>query len=276
MPFCLWNFVMPRNRRHSLQSLPALAKKRAECDKWAMIKERQPDPGLLRKRLDIQTPIVGFYDAPEPTLFEPLVSPGERACVFSFYCPWLEGRTLHITKDRYGCGGAGHWMWGIQFRSRKAFLEFLVDEEGLKASHALMGKWIDAARPYQAEHAHLFLGPLKEKAWPYIKTITFLVNPDQLSALAIGAQYHSAPGDPPPVIAPFGSGCSQLQPFKNLKIAQASIGATDIAMRQHIPPDMLAFTVTSLMFRQLCELDEKSFLGKPFLQRLKKARGGKI
>jgi hypothetical protein len=47
-------------------------------------------------------------------------------------------------------------------------------------------------------------------------------------------------------------------------------------MRQHIPPDILTFTVTGLMFKQLCELDEKSFLYKPFLQRLKQARGGKI
>jgi hypothetical protein len=241
-----------------------------------MAKERQPHPDRLKKRLDIQTPIIGFFDAPDPALFEPLDSPEGRACVFSFYSPWLQGKTLHITKDRYGCGGAGHWMWGIQLRSRKEFLRFLVADEGLKASHALMGKWIDAARPYQTEHPHLFLGPLKEEAWPYIRTLTFLVNPDQLSALAIGAQYHSAPGDPPPVIAPFGSGCSQFQPFKNLDIAQASIGATDIAMRQHIPPDILTFTVTGLMFKQLCELDEKSFLFKPFLQRLKQARGGKI
>jgi len=139
-----------------------------------------------------------------------------------------------------------------------------------------MGKWIDAARPYEAEHSHLFIGPVKDEAWPYLKTITFLVNPDQLSALAIGAQYHSSPDDSPPVIAPFGSGCSQLLPFKDLDIAQASIGATDIAMRQHIPPDILTFTVTWLMFKQLCALSEKSFLGKSFLRRLKEARGGKL
>jgi len=241
-----------------------------------MVEERQPHLYRLRKRLDIKTPIMGFYDAPDPALFEPSVSPEGRACVFSFFHPWLQGKTLHITKDQYGCGGAGHWMWGIQLRSRKEFLEFLVDDEGLKASRALMGKWIDAARPYQAEHPHLFLGPLKEEAWPHIKTVTFLVNPDQLSALAIGAQYHSAPADPPPVIAPFGSGCSQFQPFKNLDIAQASIGATDIAMRQHLPPDLLTFTVTRLMFKLLCELDERSFLYGPFLQRLRQSRGGRL
>ncbi len=85
---------------------------------------------------------------------------------------------------------------------------------------------------------HLFLGPLKERAWPYVKTVTFLVNPDQLSALAIGA--------------------------------------TDIALRRHIPPDILTFTVTRLMFKRLCELDERSFLSKPFLQWLRQARGGRL
>lgn len=70
-----------------------------------------------------------------------------------------------------------------------------------------------------------------------------------------------------------GSGCSELHPFEDLDIPQAAIGATDIAMRQHLPPDILAFTVTRPMFRQLCELDEHSFLYKPFLQRLREARG---
>ena len=96
----------------------------------------------------------------------------------------------------------------------------------------------------------------------------------QLSVLAIGAQYHSAPDDPPPVIAPFGSGCMQLLPlFEDLDAPQAVIGATDIAMRRFLPPDVLAFTVTRPMFEQLCVLDEKSFLYKPFWNNLRKARG---
>jgi hypothetical protein len=241
-----------------------------------MKRDKSPDTIFLQTSLDIKTPLIGFYDAPDPALFEPLVIPKERDCVYCQYKSWLDGKTLHITKDRYGCGGAGHWMWGIRLRSRKEFLRFLVEEEGLKASHELMGKLIDSAKSYQAENAHLFIGPLRDDAWPFVKTITFLVNPDQLSALAIGAQYHSAPGDPPPVIAPFGSGCSQLLPFKDLDIAQASIGATDIAMRRHLPPDILMLTVTKQMFKQLCALDERSFLAKPFLRRLRQARGGKL
>lgn len=238
--------------------------------------EKQPNPVRLKTRLNIETPLIGFYDAPDPAVFAPLVSPGERQCVYAFYESWLKGKTLHLTKNRSGCRGADHWMWGLEIRPRNEFLEFLADDEGLKVSQELMGKWVDATKPYKAEHPHLFLGPIKEHAWPFAKSITFLVNPDQLSALAIGAQYHSAPEDAPPVIAPFGSGCSQFLPFKEPSIAQASIGATDIAMRQHLPPGVLAFTVTPLMFERLCDLDERSFLYKPFLERLKKSRGRKL
>jgi hypothetical protein len=149
----------------------------------------------------------------------------------------------------------------------------LADDEGLKASHELMERWIDAGKPYRSHHPNIFIGPLKEDQWEFTQSITFFVNPDQLSALMIGAQYNSAPEDPPPVIAPFGSGCMLLLPFEDLTIPQASIGSTDIAMRQHLPPDILAFTVTRSMFRQLCELDERSFLYKDFLKRLRESRG---
>jgi hypothetical protein len=136
-----------------------------------------------------------------------------------------------------------------------------------------MEKWIDSTETYKADNEHIFIGPLLENQWSYLKSVTFFVNPDQLSALMIGAQYFSLPEDPPPVIAPFGSGCMELLPFKNTDISQASIGTTDIAMRQYLPPDLLAFTVTKPMFKRLCQLDENSFLYKPFLQRLRKARG---
>jgi len=237
------------------------------------MKNIQPDHSNLIKRIDLEIPLVGFYDAPEPAPFEPLIKPEHGECVFSFYKNWLAGETLHITKEHYGCGGVGRWMCGVEIRSRKEFIKFLADEEGLKASRELMEKWIDSSQTYQASHPHLFIGPLKADQWEYLRSVTFFVNPDQLSALMIGAQYHSSPEDPSPVIAPFGSGCMELYPFQDPNIPQASIGATDIAMRQHIPPDILAFTVTRPMFEQLCALDERSFLYKPFLKRLRKARG---
>jgi hypothetical protein len=63
-----------------------------------------------------------------------------------------------------------------------------------------------------------------------------------------------------------------ITPFEDLNLPQAIIGATDIAMRQWLPPDILGFSVTVPMFEQLCSLDEKSFLNKPFLKNLQKSR----
>lgn len=237
------------------------------------MKNEQPNPEVLLKRIDLKIPLIGFYDAPDPEPFAPCVIPQPGDCVFRFYENWLRGETLHITKDHYGCGGAGRWMCGIQTRPRESFIKFLVDDEGLKSSHELMERWIDSGIRYRATHPNLLIGPLKKDQWAYAKSVTFFVNPDQLSALMIGAQYDSSPDDPPPVIAPFGSGCMELMPFKKPDIPQAAISTTDIAMRQHIPPEILGFVVTQSMFKRLCNLDERSFLYKPFLQRLRKSRG---
>ena len=57
---------------------------------------------------------------------------------------------------------------------------------------------------------------------------------------------------------------------------QAQIGATDIAMRQWLPADIMAFTVTRPLFEQFCLFAEGSYLTKPFLSRLRKARGGAL
>jgi hypothetical protein len=235
----------------------------------------QPDPGYLLSVVGPGVPVVGVYDAPDPEAFAPLVAPQARGreCVFGFYRNWLSGQTLHITRDNFGCGGAGRALCGVQTRARDDFIRFLVDDEGLKASHDLMAQWLDSRPPYQQEHAHLLIGPLRPEQYVYLKTVTFYVTPDQFSLLALGAQYSSAPTDPPPVIAPFGSGCAQLLSlFDDLGVPQALAGATDIAMRQHLPADVLALTVTRPMFEQLCALDERSFLSKPFWQRLRTAR----
>ena len=205
--------------------------------------------------------------------------PGKGACVFAFYNEWLKGKTLHITEDNAGCGGACHWLFDQETRSREDFIEFLteflVDEEGLKASHELMNQWLDHSKPYKPDNPNILIGLLKADQYEYLKTITFYVNPDQLSALMLGAQYNNASsGDPPAVVAPYGSGCMELLPlFEDLNVPQAMIGATDIPMRQYLPPDILAFTVTKPMFQQLCELDKRSFLSKPFWNDLRKARG---
>jgi hypothetical protein len=237
-----------------------------------------PDPSRLLERLGIKIPLIGFYDTPHLSGFKPVVAPepGKHICVFAFFGNWLKKETLQITKDNYGCGGAGTALCSLTTRSRQDYITFLVDTEGLKASHEIMGRWLDARRTYQQQHANILIGPLREGKEEFLRSVTFFVNPDQLSALIIGAHYRNAPGDPTAVLAPFGSGCMELiTPFDDLTKPQAIIGATDIAMRQYLPPDILAFTVTVPLYEQLCGLDEKSFLYKPFLKNLQKARAKK-
>ena len=236
----------------------------------------QPDPTKLIEIIGITTPLIGFYDAPDISKFKPIVAPepGKHMCVFSFYEKWLTGETLHITKDNFGCGGAAKYLCSTEIMPRENHVQFLVDGEGLKASHDLMNQWLDHNNPYRPEHSNILIGPLRDDQYEHLKSVSFYVNPDQLSALMLGAEYKRSPNDPPAVIAPFGSGCMQLVTlFEDLNIPQAVIGATDIAARPFLPPDILAFTVTKMMFKQLCELDEKSFLYKPFWKNLREARG---
>jgi hypothetical protein len=138
-----------------------------------------------------------------------------------------------------------------------------------------MDQWLNHCRSYKPEHAHLLIGPLREGQYDRLKSVTFYANPDQLSVLILGAEYNSGPSDPLPVMAPFGSGCMQLiSLFEDSSVPQAIIGATDIAMRRHIDPTLIAFTVTKPMFEQLCALDDNSFLHKRFWRTLRKAREG--
>lgn len=235
----------------------------------------KPDPTRLLAAAGIETPLIGFYDAPESAAFAPLVEPakGTRACVFEFYPQWLKGVTLHLSKDNFGCFGAGRSLCGAATRSDDDLVAFLVEKEGLKTSRELMKAWIRRYPPYQPAHGHTLIGPLRPGQEAFLKTITFFVNPDQLSFLMTGAQYHAGPSDPAPVLAPFGSGCGQLVNFfDGLDVPQAVISGTDIAMRQHLPPDLLALTVTKPMFERLCSLDERSFIDKPFWKRVQAAR----
>lgn len=237
----------------------------------------QPDVSPILDRLSITEPLIGFYDAPDPAPFEPLVLPKGHQCVFKSHEDWRRGKTLHITKEKHGCG-AMHLL-GIAERSREEMVEFLCDEEGLKASHELMNLWLDSAPHYQPRHQHLLIGPVRPEQYEYLRSVTFYVNPDQLSVLTAGAIYYSHPDDLTPLVARFGSGCMQLAPlFDDLEAPQALIGALDQAARADLDPCTLAFTVTKPMFELLClwAADPRSSLHNRFLGTLLRARGGSL
>lgn len=230
---------------------------------------------FLLEKISYEEPIIAVYDTDDTDPFTPLVAPiqGKHSCCFAFYQSWKMGKTLDLTPDNHGCPGAGVWCFDIRKRDREDFIHFLADEEGLKASHEIMGAWLDVQRPYKPKHKHLLIGPYRTDLPQTPISLSFIINPDQLSLLITGATYHAHPADPAPVTAPFGSGCSQLlSQVAQYEHPAAVIGGTDIAMRQYLAPDKLVFTVNMPMAERLARLDEKSFLTSPFHERLKKAR----
>ena len=232
-----------------------------------------PNPQELLDIAGIKTPLIGFYDVPDPLPFEPFSKP--KRCFFSSYEDWLQGYSTKVTTGESSCRGGGYWVGGIEWASREEFAHQINAREGFKSTDQLMCEWLENLKPYHIQNGHVVIGPLKEDQYAYLRTVTFYVNPDQLSLLIHGAEYHNASIEKHPVITAFGSGCGQMAALLgdlDTRIPRAAIGATDMAMREHLPPNILAFTVNKPMYRQLCELDESSFLHKHFWQRLMKAR----
>jgi len=232
------------------------------------------DPSNLLNILEISNPLIGFYDTPKKSLFEPFTA--AKQCIFSCYQGWMQGKSTCLSEQDVRvieCPGAGYWNCNVASVPSEHVAHFLAVEEGLKASSDLMCQWLANHPPYEREHAYIVIGPLREEYDQYLKTITFYVNADQLSLLITGAEYCNASNRHHPVTAAYGSGCGQLAAmFDDLDTPAATIGGTDIAMRPFIPRDTLAFTVTKPMFEQLCRLDESSFLYKSLWTNVKRSR----
>jgi hypothetical protein len=234
----------------------------------------RPNPSNLLEVAGIKTPIIAFYDTPDKKPFEPFVD--VKHCIFSCYQGWMQGKSTCLSEKNVvfiGCPGAGYWSCNVTTMPSEEVAHYLAVQEGLKASPGLMCQWLASQTPYKKENDFVVIGPLQMEQYEYLKTITFYVNPDQLSLLITGAEYHNSSVTNHPVRAIYGSGCGQLAAmFDDFDTPQAMIGGTDIAMRFYLPQDILAFTVTKPTFEQLCRLDEKSFLHKSFWNNVKRAR----
>ena len=232
-----------------------------------------PDPTNILAKSGIKTPLIGFYDLSDPSPFEPFAKPGR--CMFEAYQAWLKGKHICLSADEFSCRGGGYWVGGTEFTTREKFGSDLNQREGFKESDQMMCQWLENQKPYFIKNGYVVIGPLREDQTDYLKTVTFFVNPDQLSLLLMGAHFRDASASGEAVTVPFGSGCGLMAAVLGdleTDVPGVVIGATDIAMRQHLPPDLLAFTVNLPMYKQLCELGENSFLDKSFWQRLKNSR----
>ena len=164
-----------------------------------------PDASEFLRIAGIELPLIGLYDAPDRAPFEPSISPkpGTRVCFYAFFKSWVRGESAVFTKEAFGCGGFGSHIFGVRSMPRDAFVDFLYGQEGLKASRELMEEWIDEMPCYEPKNEFIAVGPLKEDMYEHLRTVTFLVDPDQLALMVYATYYHSAPGEPDPLRAPF-------------------------------------------------------------------------
>lgn len=226
----------------------------------------QPDSSSLKKEIKLQYPEIGFYDAPEMPVFQPFVSTNK--CIFSCFSGWLKGETLHLTRDNFGCNTCGRVLTGYNGVSKNQLMDF-QQRSGAKSVQEITNSLLGSRHVYHNEHENIYIGPLKEEAYQYLKTVTFFVDPDQLSSLMTIAYYDCQPGEPPPVMAPFGTACSHFVPaFKDLNVPQAVIGSTDSEMRRYIPTKVLSFTMTKPMYERLCRKRKDSFTIGRFFEKI--------
>ena len=217
----------------------------------------------LQQRLRLTTPLIAVYDAPPSEAFAPLVEATGTTCCFAYYQRWLDGETLVLRKSGAGCQGASRAL-GLERQYPAHMAHFLTDGvgapkgEGLRATPEIAQAFLDAARPPDPESDSVLIGPLRLGQWEAARSVTFLADPDRLAALMTLAGFWSAEDV---VAAPFGSGCSFL--WRSLGPAgedRAVVGATDIAMRRYLPPNILTFTVRPAHLARMVTAPEDSFL----------------
>ncbi len=239
----------------------------------------------LMRALRLETPLVALYDCPPGPGFEPMLQASGRACCFAYYGRWQEEKTLVVSRGgddfarpSHGCPGL-HRALGLSDAYPPWMAHFLTDGEngapmgeGLKAAPELAAEFLARSRPMTPAGDHLLLGPLRAEAWEAVRAVTFFADPDRLSALMTLAAYWTA--DPDEIAAPFSSGCGLLwRDLVDQGRDRAVLGCTDIAMRRHLPPDLLCLTVTPARFLRMIDFPPGCFLEKEWWRDLMKARG---
>lgn len=166
----------------------------------------------------------------------------------------FEGRVAALGRDCYGCAGGGYYLGFTRERDPRRFRYFLstglpgeIEGEGYKKSPELVDEmmkinadqYLPAPKDYCVFKPVSLLAPGDEP-----EVAIFLVNPDQLSALVVLANY-DLPGNDG-VAALFGSGCSSLVLYPRLERLgkkRGIIGLTDVTVRGFLPPEILSFAV---------------------------------
>jgi hypothetical protein len=238
----------------------------------------------LTKALRLETPIIAIYDTEPSPDFEPLVEAKGRACCFAYYRKWLNGETLVVKGNggtfqnpENGCPGMQN-AFGLGKGYPPWMANFLTDGkngapmgEGLKATPKLAQEFLDRSKAPRPKGRHVLIGPLKLDRWDDVKSVSFMVDPDRLSALMTLSAYWSS--DPDEIAAPFSSGCGLMwKELINFDRDRPVIGCTDIAMRKYLPPHIMCLTVSPARFEKMVNFPDGAFLNREWWNDLMDSR----
>jgi len=219
---------------------------------------------------------------------------GSRGCLMSLVCAAAKGKVAVVSRETCGCNGGFVGMGfgsrydtfpgGIEYFLSTGNPDLLKTEEGRRVAERMPDMVKGEGYVKTPELARKFVEslPIRDIPAKYVvfkpiemvsegedvKSVVFLVNPDQLSALVVLANYARETTDNVAVI--MGAGCHQIgvQVYAEAEseTPRAVIGLTDISARKvtnkMLGPDILSFAVPFKMFEEMESNVEGSFLEK--------------
>ncbi|MRR15293.1 MAG: hypothetical protein EG826_02425 [Deltaproteobacteria bacterium] len=238
-------------------------------------------------------------------------SEGKWGCVMWLAISAAKGKAAAADRKTFGCVGGGVGLgFGNQYQSfpggEEGFCHFLSVGNAARPGGAEMAEKI---KPYMTresfdhflhgeryikspELVHRFLEALPMTSVPcrYVvfkplsdvdpakekpQAVIFFVNPDQLSALVVLANYGR--GDNENVTIPYAAGCQTIGIYPYREAAQAKpravVGLTDLSARVYARkqlgnPNFMTFAVPLALFEEMEQNVPGSFLTRPTWQSL--------
>jgi uncharacterized protein (DUF169 family) len=190
-----------------------------------------------------------------------------------------EGFCYFLSSGNAGRPGGAELAEQVKpFMTRESHENFLQGERYIK-NPAGVRKFLDALPMTDVPSDYVVFKPLSDvdptKEKP--QTIIFFVNPDQLSALTVLANYGR--GDDENVIMPYAAGCQTIgiYPYRESKSARprAVVGMTDLSARDYVRKQLggsnfMTFAVPFALFEEMEQNVPGSFLERHTWQNLLK------
>ncbi|SFG10295.1 Uncharacterized conserved protein, DUF169 family [Desulfotomaculum arcticum] len=215
---------------------------------------------------------------------------GRWGCVVSMLNAAAKGRAAVFDRNTYGCGGGGVGLgFGNTFTNIPGGIEYFLSHGNKEFCESEMGRNIVKNMPalshgeaykknpefarsfadglpyYDVPTKYVVFKPL-EKLLPgeSPQVVVFLATTDQISALAVLANYARHGGEN--VIVPWCAGCHSIGiiPLNEGKSdnPRGVIGLIDISARKQVDKDILSFSVPYKMFLEMESNVEESFLAR--------------